>query len=217
MKNIIITGSNGMVGSLVLRNVIERNDVKKVTSVTRRTTGIVHPKLIEVFHNDFANLSNIHDLFRNQDICFYCIGVYTGQVSREEFYRITVDFTKAFSTALRQQSPNATFCFLSGQGADQKEKSRIMFARDKGAAENILLNLQFSHTHIFRPGYIYPVTPRKEPNTMYRLMRILYKIFSRLFPNMGITSEKLARVIVDVGLSNTDKVIFENRDIRLFK
>lgn len=217
MKNIIITGTNGMIGSLVLQNCLKINDVNKVISITRKSTGIIHPKLTEIIHNDFLNYSEIREQLKNQQICFFCIGVYTGQVSKEEFYKITVDYTKAFAVELRRLNEEVAFCFLSGQGADSKEKSPVMYARAKGIAENILLHLNFSRTYIFRPGYIYPITPRKEPNFLYKVMRVLYKIFSKIFPDMGVTSKKLADTMVEVGVEGGEKVIYENRMIRLYK
>ena len=90
-----------------------------------------------------------------------------------------------------------------------------MFARDKGAAENIILDLVFEKTYIFRPGYIYPNTPRKEPNFSYKLMRLLYKpILSKIYPNIGISSEDLAEAMVEIGLIGGKKIIYENKDIR---
>ncbi len=215
MKNVLIAGSNGMIGSLILEYCLQRDDVDKVTSITRKSTGIHHPKLTEVLHDDFMNYANIQQHFINQDICFFCIGVYTGQVPKEEFRRITVDVTDAFATALKQNSPNAGFCFLSGQGADSSEKSRVMFARDKGVAENKLIKLNFTHLAIFRPGYIYPVTPRKEPNKTYAVFRALWKpILSKLFPGLGLTSEQLARAMVNIGFNGGDKTIYENNEIK---
>ena len=216
MKNIIITGTNGMIGNLILNYCLNRSDVNTITSITRKKTGIVHAKLIEVLHDNFLDFTNVKEYFKNQQICFYCLGVYTGKVPKEEFYKITVSFTNCFAEELRRCSNETTFCFLSGQGADSKEKSRIMFARDKGIAENILLKLNFKKTYIFRPGYIYPVTPRKEPNFIYRLMRILYKIFYKIFPDMGVTSKKLAKTMVDITFLQGEGVIFENKSIRLF-
>jgi len=40
----------------------------------------------------------------------------------------------------------------------------MAFARYKGEAEKALLAEGFSSAYIFRPAYIYPVEPRKEPN-----------------------------------------------------
>ena len=129
-----------------------------------------------------------------------------------------MDYTKAFAETLKRLSPKVVFCFLSGSGADSKEKSSILFAREKGKAENILLRLAFGATYIFRPGYIYPVVPRKEPNFSYRVFRVLYKYFLvYLFPSVGVTSEKLADVMTSVGITGGEKVIYENADIRKFK
>jgi nucleoside-diphosphate-sugar epimerase len=217
MKNIIITGSNGMIGGLILENCLQRNDVAKVTSITRRSTGIKHPKLVEVIHGDYLNYSAIEENFKNQDVCFFCIGVYTGVVPTDEFKKITVDYTKHFAETLKRLSPQSAFSFLSGEGADQKEKSRILFAREKGKAENILLNLKFRETYIFRPGYIYPVIPRKEPNTAYKIFRVLYKyIFAKITPGMGVASVHLANVMTDIGIHGGNKTIYENSEIRKY-
>ena len=143
MKNILIIGTNGMIGKLVLEHCLLRDDVQTITSITRKSIGISHPKLKEVLHYDFLDYTPIEDAFTNQDICFFCIGVYTGAVPRDEFKKITVDFTRVFAECLKRKSPDAVFCFLSGQGADSSEKSRVMFALDKGIAENILIKLQF--------------------------------------------------------------------------
>jgi hypothetical protein len=71
--------------------------------------------------------------------------------------------------------------------------------------------------HIFRPGYIYSVTPRKEPNLMYTVSRYLYPLVRRFYPNIGISSEDLARAMVNAGLHETgenENPVLENRDIR---
>ena len=75
----------------------------------------------------------------------------------------------------------------------------------------------FPRVHIFRPGYIYPVTPRKEPNRMYTASRFLYPLVRRLYPNIGISSEDLAQAMVHAGLYGTGDnkdPILENKDIR---
>jgi nucleoside-diphosphate-sugar epimerase len=214
MKHIIITGGSGMVGNLVLQECLERSDVATVTVITRKTLGIAHPKLVEVIHSDFLNYTAIQHHFTAKDVCFYCIGVYTGAVADTEFNKITIDFTKVFSEILRKNNKKTTFCFLSGAGADSSEKSNVLFAKAKGIAENALVSLGFANMHIFRPGYIYPDKPRVEPNFVYTLMRILYRPVSFIYPNIGLTAQQLAHKMVVVGLNGSDKTIFENADIR---
>ncbi|MBN1352122.1 NAD-dependent epimerase/dehydratase family protein [candidate division KSB1 bacterium] len=97
MKNAIITGATGMVGSLVLKECLSNSEISRVTIISRRSTGIKNEKLVEVIHSDFTNFTDIEGYFKNQDIAYYCIGVYTGAVPRDEFRTITVDYAKAFA------------------------------------------------------------------------------------------------------------------------
>ena len=215
MKNIIITGTNGMIGNLILKRCLERNDIAKITSITRKPLKMRHHKLVEVVHDDFLDFNKVEEYFKEQDICFYCIGVYTGQVPTNDFKKITVAYTEIFANTLRKNNKETSFCFLSGQGADSSEKSNLLFAKEKGIAENILLKLAFKSTHIFRPGYIYPDVKRIEPNFMYKLMRLLYNPIKFVYPNIGVTSQKLAATMVNVGMKGGNKIFYENSDIRL--
>ena len=141
----------------------------------------------------------------------------TGAVPDAEFRKITVDYSIEFARVLRASSPGATFSFLSGSGADQTEQSRIAFARYKGEAEKALIAADFPRLYIFRPAYIYPVEPRKEPNFSYRLLRAIYPLFRVLFPNQVMPADDLAKAMVDVAVRETGKtggLVFENRDIR---
>jgi uncharacterized protein YbjT (DUF2867 family) len=99
-------------------------------------------------------------------------------------------------SSLTGSSPEASFSFLSGNGADSTGRSRIPFARYKGEAENALLAAGFPHVYIVRPAYIYPVEPRKEPSFSYRLLRAIYPAFLVLLPNQVIRADNLARVMV---------------------
>jgi uncharacterized protein YbjT (DUF2867 family) len=106
---------------------------------------------------------------------------------------------------------------LSGSGADPTGRSRIPFARYKGEAEKALLAAGFPRVYIFRPAYIYPVEPRKEPNFSYRLLRGIYPAFRVLLPNQVIRADELAHAMVDAAVHGTEErggSVFENRDIR---
>ena len=216
-KRVLLLGATGMVGGLVLRECLRRPEVAEVTTIGRRPTGRRDPKLTEVVHRDFVDYRKVAGYLTGQYIGFFCLGVYTGTVSDEELRRVTVDYAAAFGEALHAGSPDAALCFLSGQGADPSERSRVAFARYKGAAENALHRLDFPRLHIFRPGYIYPVERREEPHLGYRLMRVLYPVLRVVFPNHVIRSDDLARAMVHAGLHGTaDRAhpVLEHRDIR---
>jgi len=206
-----------MVGGYALRHALENPAVASVTAIGRRKLGISHPKLKEVLHQNFADCSALAAPLSAQDAAIFCLGTYTGAVSDAELRKTTVDYTIEFARVLRLSSPDAAFSFLSGGGADPTGRSRIPYARYKGEAEKALLTAGFSRVYIFRPAYIYPVEPRKEPNFSYRLMRAMYPVFRMLFPNRVIRVDDLAGAMIDVVVRRTGErggLVFENRDIR---
>ena len=216
-KRVVIVGATGMVGGYALRYAVEHPRVARVTAIGRSTLGISHPKLVEVVHRDFADCSALADVLSGQDAAVFCLGTYTGSVSDAALRKITVDYTIEFARVLRGSSPDVAFSFLSGSGADPTGRSRLPFARYKGEAENALHAAGFPHLYIFRPAYIYPVEPRKEPNLSYRMLRAAYPVFRMLLPNQVIRADDLARAMVDVvarPAAEHQGPIFENREIR---
>jgi uncharacterized protein YbjT (DUF2867 family) len=214
---LVIVGATGMVGGYALRYALENPAIASVTTIGRRKLGISHPKLKEVLHQDFADCSALAETLVGQGAAIFCLGTYTGSVSDAQLRTITVDYTIEFARVLRLSSPDAAFSFLSGNGADPTGRSRLAFARYKGEAESALLAVGFPSVYIFRPAYIYPVEPRKEPNFTYRLMRAIYPAFRVLFPNQVIRVDELAEAMVDVVVAEAGKsrsLVLENRDIR---
>lgn len=214
MRKIVIAGGTGMIGKLILDRCIKDQRIDQLVSIVRKPTNTQHHKLKEIIVEDLTNYNPDPALFSHVSTIFCCIGVYTGEVEREAFRKITTEIPVALGKLVYQYSPNAKYCFLSGSGADRTEKSRMMFAEDKGAAENQLANIGFSAFHTFRPAYIYPVTPRKEPNFTYRLSRNLYPFIKLLGSGASVPSTKLAKAMFKVGINkNITKEIFENKDI----
>jgi uncharacterized protein YbjT (DUF2867 family) len=216
-KRVVIVGGSGMVGGYALRYALDDPAIGGVTAIGRKRLGISHAKLHEVLHADFADCFALAAALSDQDASVFCLGAYTGAVPDAEFRKITVDYPVEFARVLRVSSPGASFSFLSGSGADTTGRSRIPFARYKGEAENALLAAGFPRLYIFRPAYIYPVQPRKEPNFSYRMLRAIYPAFRALFPDQVIRADDLARAMIEVVVRETGKDpswVLENRDIR---
>ena len=216
-KSLVIVGATGMVGGYALRYALEHPCVKIATAIVRRKLDLSHPKLNQVVHQNFADCSALREALPAHDAAIFCLGAYTGTVTDAELRTITVDYTVEFARVLHVSSPGAAFSFLSGSGADPSGRSRMPFARYKGEAEKALLAAGFPRAYIFRPAYIYPVKPRKEPNFSYRLLRAIYPAFRMLFPNQVIRADDLARGMVEVVVQKTaerESRVFENRDIR---
>ena len=213
MKKVVITGASGMIGNIVLQHCIASTEIAEIVSIVRKPSSTINAKVKEVVLDNFLDYKTIQNSLNNCDIAYFCIGVYTGAVPDAEFRTITVDYTIAFANAIKQYSPNATVCFLSGAGADRSEKSKVSFAKYKGIAENYLIATAFKQLYIFRPGYIYPVQKRKEPNLFYAFLRVIYPVIKPLIATQSVTSDVLGKVIFTKGLDGAAINTFENVDI----
>lgn len=212
--NILITGASGMIGSLVLKHCLDEESVTKVIALNRKALDVKHPKYQELVVENFLDLSaHIHYL-NHIDVVYYCLGAYTSQLDRGAFYRVNVDYPKTLSLLLNKLSKKPIrFCLLSGAGADRSEKSKIAFAKDKGEIENYLAK-HHPEFYALRPSYIYPVTPRNEPNVMYQISRWLYPLIKLMGPNASIKSTELAKTLFKVGLYGYKHKVIENGEMR---
>jgi len=217
-KRLVLVGATGMVGGYAVRYALDHAAVGGVTTIGRKPTGITHPKLNEVLHQDFADCSRLADALSRQDAAIFCLGAYTGAVSDADLRRVTVDYAIEFARVFHHSSPHATFAFLSGSGADPTGRSRMAFARYKGEAEKALTVAGFPDVYIFRPAYIYPVRPRREPTFSYRFFRAIYPVFRLLFPNQVIRADDLGRTMVEAAVRDVgaerQTIVLENREIR---
>lgn len=212
-KNILIAGSSGMVGSELLQICLESKEIKKIYLLSRKSSQNKNPKVQEIVINDFLNYSALSSITEQIDVVFFCIGVYTGAEEKRIFQQITIDYPVALAREVIAHWPSSKFILLSGAGADRSEKSSVLFAKCKGIAENQLYQIFKSNFHTARPGYIYPVTKRKEPNFMYRLFRIVYPIIKCLGKKLSITSVELAKAMFVMGVREQHQTAFENDEM----
>jgi len=199
-----------MVGGEVLQYCLNHSEITHVVTIGRKHCGVKHPKHREVEHQNFLNFTNVETELENSDLCFYCVGVYQGQVSKEAFWEITADYFSALLRSIEEVNPSTRLCLFSAQGADPLEKSLARFANAKGRAEAMLTESTVKHQYVFRPGYI---APRK--NVAQNMMSIrLFKPIYKLLPFIGIDAPDLAKVMVDIGLASGPNNVFENTEMR---
>jgi uncharacterized protein YbjT (DUF2867 family) len=213
----IIFGATGMVGQGVLRECLLDPEIESVLTIGRGPTGRQHPKLREIIHKDFSDFSAIAESLSGYDACFWCLGVTSAGLSEQEYQRMTYDFTIAAAQALVKQSPQMTFIFVSGAGADSTEKGRTMWARIKGKTENALLRMPFKAVYVFRPAYIQPLHGIQSRTKLYRALFViaapLYPLWKALLPNYVTTTEQLGRAMIKVAKHGASKHVLESSDI----
>jgi len=210
---VIITGSTGMVGNGILRVCLNHPDIGEVLVINRRPSEISSPKLKEIIHQDFFDLSPIENQLTGYDACFYCLGITSAQIKEPQYYRITHDLTLSFANELSAINPGMTFCYVSGFGANSTEKAKFMQARVKGITEMDLFKIPFQGVYSFRPGLMKPVKGQKYVHQIYYLFIPFYAVFHFLFPGFVLSLEELGLAMINSVKAVYHKQILEVKDI----
>jgi len=137
--------------------------------------------------------------------------------TEEAYRRVTVDITAAFARVLARLNPGMTFVFVSGRGTDNTEKSPTMWARLKGAAENVVTKAGFKAAYMFRPGIIQPLHGIASRTRAYRFFYVvlspLVLVLRVFFPKSITTTERVGRAMLIAAKRGAPKAILENPDI----
>ncbi len=215
--NTILFGATGMIGSGALIECLRDARIGRVLVIGRRSCGVEHEKLEKIIISDFYDYSGIEDRLSGYDACLFCLGTTAVGKSEEEYRRMTYDLTLAAARTLLRLNPGMTFCYVSGEGADDDGTSRQMWARVRGETERALQALPFGHVRIFRPFYIHPVSGVRSSTGVYRIFyKILspfYPLLKRIFPGYVTTTATLGRALIEAGLDNGSMPVLRSRDI----
>jgi uncharacterized protein YbjT (DUF2867 family) len=215
---VIITGATGMIGEGVLYECLNHPDIDSVLVITRSSTGYSHPKLTEIIHNDFSNISSLGNRLKGYNACYFCLGV-TSVGKNEAYYtRLTYTLTLNFAKTLAEYNPEMTFCYISGAGTDSTEKGRTMWARVKGKTENELMKLPFKQVYNFRPGGIEPFLPLRPTQTYYKTykyLKVVFVLMKLIAPGMVITLKDLAAAMINSTLVGYHTNVLEMKDMKV--
>jgi hypothetical protein len=209
----IITGATGMVGEGVLHECLQSDEVEEVLVLTRKSCGITNPKLKELLHENFFDLTSIEDQLVNYDACFFCLGVSSIGMKEPAYAKVTHTLTVNVANTLCRLNPGMTFCYISGAGTDSSEKGRSMWARVKGKTENDLMKLPFKQVFNFRPGIIKPTPGLKNTLSFYKYLGWLIPIINVFSPRAICTLREIGLAMIHATTRGYDKQILEVRDI----
>lgn len=212
----VIFGASGMIGQGVLMECLESPLVESVLVINRRTSGMKHPKLIEVIHTDFLDLSPLKSILAEYNSCFFSLGVSAVGLSESEYHSIIYDITTTVAETLVSINKDYTFIYVSGKSTDSTEKGSMMWARVKGKTENALLAMPFRQVFMFRPGYIQPMKGIRSKTALYNAVYFIFKpLYFLLKPlkNAVTDTGTLGKAMINVAANGYSKRILESADI----
>lgn len=215
MKKIraIVTGASGMVGEGVLKECLSSDKVEAILVIGRKSCGVVHPKVTEIIHSNFMDITAIGDQLKGYNACFFCLGVSSIGMKEPEYFKLTYRLTMHVAEVLVALNRDMTFCYVSGKGTDSTEQGRQMWARVKGKTENDLIKLPFKKVYHFRPGFLRPTPGLKNTLSMYRYINWAYPFLRWIFPAGFSTLKELGLAMINVGINGYPETILEVKDI----
>jgi len=150
MKKAIVIGGTGMVGTQLIKLLIDNDEFSEVLSLVRRPSSIIHPKLNEQII-DFDKSESWKELVKG-DVLFSTLGTTIAQAkTKENQYRI--DFTYQFTVAeIASKNGVSNYILISSAGADSR--SKIFYSNMKGKLDDAVQLLPFQVINILRPGQL---------------------------------------------------------------
>ena len=139
-----------MVGTELVRLLLENQDFSEVVSLVRRDSGVIHPELIECVI-DFEKPEEWVN-FVVGDVFFSTLGTTLAQAKTKEV-QFKVDFTYQFAVAeMAAQNAVPVYVLVSSAGADSK--SAVFYSSMKGKLDDAVKALPFKVISILRPGQL---------------------------------------------------------------
>lgn len=202
MKAIVI-GATGLVGNLILKDILNDRDFSEVRIFVRRPTGITNPKLKE-FVNPMKDIDSLRSEIQG-DVIFNALGTTIKQAgSQAEQQRIDRELPIAFA---RLASKNGVKIMLniSSVGANMNGG---FYLKTKAEMENGTEKFFPGTVFHFRPGFL--VGKRKDfrlvEKIAFGVMKAIDPVLSGSFKKYrSMPVDKLAKAMVSLSKNHVGK------------
>src|SRR5258708_23579258 len=127
MKNAILFGASGFIGSYLLDELLNSADYEKVTVVVRKNLNIDHPKL-KTLIGDYHSLPGLKaDIIADE--VFIALGTTRKKTpDKDEYYRVDHDYPVAAAKIAKEKGAKSVFV-VTADGA--KSPSKVFFIKKK--------------------------------------------------------------------------------------
>ena len=213
MKTALIFGSSGLVGTELLKNIIQNDSYNNIKIFVRSVVENSNSK-VEMIQTDFSNLEKYKDFIVGDD-CFFCIGTTRKNTpDRNEYIRIEYNIPVEVAKIAKLNSVK-NFIYVSSLGASSNATG--LYLKNKGKVEEELIKLNFPKLSIIRPSIL--LGKRKEKRVGEKVGVFLMQTLSPLFLGKlkkykPIKVENVVKAIVDISKNNYKKIIFESDQLQ---
>ncbi len=213
LKTAIIFGATGLIGSHVLRELINDDRYSQIILFSRKSINTGNSKVREIITGfESKQLLENH---MNGDEIYCCLGTTIRKAkSREAFRKVDYDLPVMIGVAAKKNNI-PKMLVVSSLGADATTSN--FYLRTKGEMEQTLRSLGVASLHFFRPSML--LGKRDESRPAETIGKTLMNTFSFLFVGglkkyKAIHADTVARAMIAVANSPLAEEIYESDDIR---
>ena len=210
-KSALLVGATGLVGGLVIEELLKDDYFSEVKVFVRKTLNIIHPKLKEIIA-DFNKLEDYKNDI-NADVVFCCLGTTIKTAGSQEAFK-KVDFEYPLQVAeIARQNGTEKYLIITALGASKT--SMIFYNRVKGEVEEAIGKLNFDAFHILQPSLI--IGERKESRAgegIAQKLSPLYDtlMFGPLAKYKSIKAVQIAKAMVHYSKSDVKGILRHESD-----
>jgi uncharacterized protein YbjT (DUF2867 family) len=213
MPTALLIGSTGLVGKHCLTLLLESEDYDSVITLSRRKSGLEHPKLVEEIV-DFEKLE-LHASRIKADHIFSALGTTIRKAgSQINFHKIDFEY-QLETAAIAKRNGASKHILISSAGASAT--SSIFYSREKGLLEEAIGKLNYNTQVVLRPSIL--LGDRSEMRAGEAIGQWAAKNLEFLFTGpfkkyKGVTAETVAKAMVTLARTEKSKRKFvENLEI----
>ena len=151
-KTVTLFGSSGLIGSEVLKLLINDNYFEIINIISRKKISL-NSKKIKNYNINFSNLYDYKKIISKDQIVIASIGTTQSKVNfnKSEYRKVDYDILLNIAKACKSNKASS-FCFVSSAGAN--EKSKNFYLGLKGEIENSIMHIGLKTCLIFRPSLL---------------------------------------------------------------
>jgi len=213
-KTALIFGSTGLIGNLLLEEIVLSDSYSGVKIFVRQPIGISVAK-VEEFTVDFSNIGTFSKQIKGDDL-FICLGTTikkAGSVRKME--EIDRDLPIKIAAMARANGVKK-IAVVSSIGASAYSKN--YYLRIKGEMELEILKINFENIAIVRPSML--LGERKEKRTGEIVGKIVMKTFKPLLIGKmkkyrGIHGRDVAKAMIAILQKEPVKTVYESDELQL--
>jgi len=199
-----VVGATGLIGGLLLEELLNDPYFDTVRILIRRPIDITHPKL-EKKIVDFNDNDSLLVALSNSDVVFCSVGTTQKKVKGDkEAYR-KIDFDIPVKLARFSKMVGCEkFILVSSVGANSKGDN--FYIKLKGEVEDVIKTISLRSLHIMRPSFL--IGERKEFRMGEVIGKPLMQIFSFLIPKKykAIQAKDVAKAMVTIAKKNDEGI-----------